>query len=41
MRWRIAGPVADVASVPEATSASYLKRLAPRQTKAAGSGERA
>ena len=33
-------PVADVA-VPEATSASYLKRLPPRQTKAAGSGGRA
>jgi hypothetical protein len=30
-------PVADVA-VPEATSASYLKRLAPRQSKAAGNG---
>jgi hypothetical protein len=35
-RLRIPVPVADVASVPEATSVSYLKRLAPRQTTAAG-----
>jgi hypothetical protein len=37
-RLRIPGPVADVAAVPEATSASYSKRLAPRRTEAGGSG---
>jgi hypothetical protein len=31
---------ADVPAVPEATSVSYLKRLALRQTRAAGSGQR-
>jgi hypothetical protein len=40
-RLQIPGAVADVAAVPEATSASYLKRLAPRQTTAAGNGGRA